>query len=64
VHIQAFTAVEVDYLAGISDLTVKEVLTLLKDAGLGSLPGGGAEIFNSSIRMAICDKKISGGKVA
>ncbi|MBI5199190.1 MAG: aminofutalosine synthase MqnE [Nitrospirae bacterium] len=60
VHIQAFTAVEIDYLASISDLTVREVLSLLKEAGLGSLPGGGAEIFNSSVRRAICDKKISG----
>lgn len=60
VHIQAFTAVEIDYLAGISDLTVREVLTLLLEAGLGSLPGGGAEIFNSSVRRDICDKKISG----
>jgi aminodeoxyfutalosine synthase len=39
---------------------VREVLSLLKEAGLGSLPGGGAEIFNSSVRRAICDKKISG----
>lgn len=60
VHIQAFTAVEIDYLASISELTIKETVSLLKEVGLGSLPGGGAEIFNSSIRKAICDKKISG----
>lgn len=60
IHIQAFTAVEIDYLAGISDITVREALALLKEAGLGSLPGGGAEIFDRSIRRAICDKKISG----
>jgi aminodeoxyfutalosine synthase len=60
VHIQAFTAVEIDFLANISDLTVGEVLALLMEAGLGSLPGGGAEIFDSSVRRAICEKKISG----
>jgi len=60
IHIQAFTAVEIDYLARLSDLTLKEVLTLLREAGLGSLPGGGAEIFSSPIRREICDKKISG----
>ncbi len=60
IHIQAFTAVEIDFLANISDLTVGEVLALLMEAGLGSLPGGGAEIFDSSVRRAICEKKISG----
>lgn len=60
IHIQAFTAVEIDFLANISDLTVGEVLALLMKAGLGSLPGGGAEIFDSSVRRAICEKKISG----
>ncbi len=57
VHIQAFTAVEIHYFAKISTLPVREVLTRLKEAGLGSLPGGGAEILNSRVREAVCAKK-------
>jgi len=57
VHIQAFTAVEIHYFAKISTLSVSEVLTRLKEAGLGSLPGGGAEILNSRVRAAVCSKK-------
>ncbi len=57
VHIQAFTAVEIAYFSKISNLSVKDVLIQLKKAGLGSLPGGGAEIFNHSVREALCPKK-------
>jgi aminodeoxyfutalosine synthase len=57
VHVQAFTAVEIAYFAKISDLSVKEVLLRLKEAGLGSLPGGGAEILNSRIREVVCPGK-------
>lgn len=57
VHIQAFTAVEIAYFAKISNLTIKEVLMRLKEAGLGSLPGGGAEILNHRVREAVCSKK-------
>jgi aminodeoxyfutalosine synthase len=57
VHIQAFTAVEIGYFSKISNLSVKEVLTQLKKAGLGSLPGGGAEILNHRVREAVCPKK-------
>ncbi len=57
VHIQAFTAVEIVYFSKISNLSVKDVLIQLKKAGLGSLPGGGAEIFNHSVREALCPKK-------
>ncbi|MEW6408510.1 MAG: aminofutalosine synthase MqnE [Nitrospirota bacterium] len=60
IHIQAFTAVEIDYFSKISGLDVRDVLIKLKEAGLGSLPGGGAEIFDPSVRGAICEKKISG----
>jgi aminodeoxyfutalosine synthase len=56
-HLQAFTAVEIAYFAEISGLPVQEVLSRLKDAGLGSLPGGGAEIFNPRIRADICHRK-------
>ena len=57
VHIQAFTAVEIAYFAKIANLSIKEVLMKLKEAGLGSLPGGGAEILNHRVREAVCSKK-------
>lgn len=57
VHIQAFTAVEINYFSKISNLSVKEVLLKLKEIGLGSLPGGGAEILNHRVREAVCPKK-------
>jgi aminodeoxyfutalosine synthase len=59
-HIQAFTAVEIDYFAKTADISVEEVLQQLKDAGLGSIPGGGAEIFSENIRKEVCPEKISG----
>jgi len=59
VHIQAFTAVEIAYFAKIASLSTKEVLVKLKEAGLGSLPGGGAEILNHRVREAVCSKKAS-----
>ena len=60
VHIQAFTASEISHFARISGQTVPEVLRQLKDAGLGSLPGGGAEVFSGRVRDMICERKISG----
>jgi aminodeoxyfutalosine synthase len=62
VHIQAFTCVEIAHLAQIADKSIAETLALLKDAGLGSMPGGGAEVFNSRIRNLTCEKKLSGEK--
>ncbi len=56
-HIKAFTAVEIDWLAAKARLSVAEALTQLKNAGLGSMPGGGAEIFHPEIRTQICDTK-------
>lgn len=58
--IQAFTAVEIDYLSKISGFTAREVLTDLKNNGLDSLPGGGAEQFSPVIRKRLCPQKISG----
>lgn len=58
-HIQAFTAVEIFYFSKISGLSAKDVLLRLKEAGLGSLPGGGAEIFNHKIRESVCPNKAS-----
>jgi len=58
VHLQAFTAVEIHYLERISGKSVAGVLAELKEAGLGSLPGGGAEIFAERVRRKICPEKI------
>ena len=58
VHLKAFTAVEIGYYAHMTQMTVKEILERLKEAGLGSLPGGGAEIFDPAVRRVICDHKI------
>jgi len=59
-HVKAFTAVEIEYLAGLAGLTVPETLVRLRQAGLGSLPGGGAEILGAAVRQQICPEKISG----
>ena len=60
VHIKAFTAVEIDYFSKISGLSLRKTLLALKDAGLQSLPGGGAEILGRPVRNRICPEKISG----
>jgi len=59
-HIKAFTAVEIAYLAQLAGLSIPETLERLKEAGLGSLPGGGAEIFAPQVRDQLCPEKISG----
>jgi aminodeoxyfutalosine synthase len=59
-HVKAFTAVELDYMFRKAKLTVEEGLQQLKDAGLQSLPGGGAEIFHPEIREIIAGDKVSG----
>jgi aminodeoxyfutalosine synthase len=58
VHLKAFTAVEIAYYAHLTRLTIRQILEQLKLAGLGSLPGGGAEIFAPATRRRICDHKI------
>jgi aminodeoxyfutalosine synthase len=58
-HIKAFTAVELEYMFRKAKVTVEEGLTILKNAGLNSLPGGGAEIFDEGIRSQICNDKCS-----
>jgi len=60
VHLKAFTMVEIGYFAQRSKLTTREVLIRLKDAGVDSMPGGGAEIFHERVRRIICDHKITG----
>ncbi|HET8669027.1 MAG TPA: CofH family radical SAM protein, partial [Terriglobales bacterium] len=62
VHVKAFTMVEVAFFAKRYKLTVREVLTKLKEAGVDSMPGGGAEIFADRVRHIICDHKIDGGE--
>jgi aminodeoxyfutalosine synthase len=59
IHIQAFTAVEIKYFADIAGASVEDVLLQLKEAGLGSLPGGGAEVFSDRLRQDLCPKKAS-----
>lgn len=58
VHLKAYTAVEIDFLAGISKKPLEAVLDDLVAAGLSSLPGGGAEIFHADVRSKICDYKL------
>jgi CofH subfamily radical SAM domain protein len=60
VHLKAFTAVELDWMARKARKTIPEVMIELRDAGLGSFPGGGAEIFHPEVRDQICDTKVSG----
>ena len=60
VHLKAFTMVEVQYFAKIAKLSIADTLRAMKDAGVDSLPGGGAEIFNPRVRKVICDHKTSG----
>ncbi len=57
-HVKAFTAVELDYMFRKAKVSVEEGLKKLHDAGLDSLPGGGAEIFHPEIREQICADKV------
>ncbi len=57
-HIKGFTAVELDYMFRKAKLNTEEGLKFLQEAGLDSLPGGGAEIFDSEIREKICADKV------
>ncbi|SFL96443.1 aminofutalosine synthase MqnE [Salibacterium qingdaonense] len=61
IHIQAFTAVEIHYLAKVSRIPEEEVLQRLQAAGLGSILGGGAEIFDPEIRGIISGHKTDAG---
>jgi aminodeoxyfutalosine synthase len=59
-HIKGFTAVELDYMFRKAKMTIEEGMQYLKNAGLDSLPGGGAEIFHPEIREQIADDKVDG----
>ena len=60
IHVKAFTAVELDWLSRRERKPVAEVIEQLREAGLGSFPGGGAEIFTPYVRELICDTKLTG----
>jgi aminodeoxyfutalosine synthase len=60
VHIKALTAVEIAHLARIERISEREVLVALRDAGLTSLPGGGAEVFSTAVRATIAERKLTG----
>jgi aminodeoxyfutalosine synthase len=60
VHLKAFTMVEVHFFSRIAKTSVEEVLQRMKEAGVDSCPGGGAEIFHPRVRKIICDHKTSG----
>ncbi len=59
-HLKGFTAVELDYMFRKAKLSRQEGMLQLKEAGLQSLPGGGAEIFAPHIRKQICEDKVDG----
>jgi aminodeoxyfutalosine synthase len=60
IHVKALTAVEIAHLARIEKRPVREVLLALKEAGLTSMPGGGAEVFSSAVRATIAERKLTG----
>ncbi len=60
VHIKALTAVEIANLARIEKISEREALVRLRDAGLTSLPGGGAEVFSTAVRATIAERKLTG----
>jgi aminodeoxyfutalosine synthase len=59
VHIKALTAVEIAHLARVEKCPTREVLVALKEAGLTSLPGGGAEVFSTAVRATIAERKLT-----
>lgn len=60
VHIKALTAVEIAHIARIEKMSREDVLIALREAGLDTLPGGGAETFSAAVRDVIADKKLGG----
>ncbi len=60
IHIQAFTCVEIAHLAKLAGMSVEDTLKDLVRAGLGSIPGGGAEVFSTRIREKLCPEKLPG----
>jgi aminodeoxyfutalosine synthase len=60
-HVKAFSAIELDFMITKGGYSIAEGLSLLKEYGLDSIPGGGAEIFDEELRKQICDEKASSG---
>ena len=60
IHVKALTAVEIAHLARIEKCSVREVLVAMREAGLTSLPGGGAEVFSTAVRATIAERKLTG----
>jgi aminodeoxyfutalosine synthase len=60
IHIKALTAVEIAHLARIEKSSERDVLLALQDAGLTSMPGGGAEVFSTAVRATIAERKLTG----
>jgi aminodeoxyfutalosine synthase len=60
VHIKALTAVEIAHLARTEKISEREVLIAMREAGLTSLPGGGAEVFSTAVRATIAERKLTG----
>src|SRR5687767_1916888 len=61
-HVKAFTAIEIIHFGRVARLSIAEVLTALRDAGLGSLPGGGAEIFDDRVHDEVFKGKVRADK--
>jgi aminodeoxyfutalosine synthase len=59
VHIKALTAVEIAHIARIDKMSVRDVLIALREAGLDTMPGGGAEVFSKGVRATIADRKLA-----
>ena len=59
VHIKALTAVEIAHIARIERMLVRDVLIALREAGLDTMPGGGAEVFSKGVRATIADRKLA-----
>lgn len=62
VHIKALTAVEIAHLARIEKTSVEDVLVRLREAGLDTMPGGGAEVFSTAVRATIAERKLTGAE--
>jgi aminodeoxyfutalosine synthase len=62
IHLKALTMVELDFIAKASRITLEELVNRLREAGLDSCPGGGAEIFAERVRSEICDHKTDGAR--
>ena len=60
VHIKALTAVEIAHLARVERTSIEDVLIRLKEAGLDTMPGGGAEVFSTAVRATIAERKLTG----